>query len=78
LTQFADPVRRSYSRRKTPINIRVIYTIEVRHDELSNINASENNVESPSTYGNEAYKEHRKEEKMKKQDEDDLKPNDIK
>jgi hypothetical protein len=33
---------------------------------LSNINASEDNVESPSTYGNEAYKEHRKEEKKKK------------
>jgi hypothetical protein len=47
---------------------------------LSNINASEDNVESPSTYGNEAYKEHRKEEKKKKQqqNEDNLKPNDTK
>jgi hypothetical protein len=80
LTQFATPVRISYSLRKAPINIRVIYTIEVSHDKMSNINASEDNVESPSTYGNEAYKEHRKEEKMKKkkQDEEDLKPNDIK
>jgi hypothetical protein len=46
---------------------------------MSNINASEENVESPSTYGNEAYKEHRKEEKKKKQHkEDDLKPDEIK
>jgi hypothetical protein len=46
---------------------------------MSNINASEENVESPSTYGNEAYKEHRKEEKKKKQQkEDDLKPDEIK
>jgi hypothetical protein len=80
LTQFATLIRRSYSRRKAPINRRVIYTIEVTHDKLSNINASEDNVESPSTYGNEAYKEHRKEEKKKKQqqNEDNLKPNDTK
>jgi hypothetical protein len=80
LTQFAALIRRSYSRRKAPINRRVIYTIEVTHDKLSNINASEDNVESPSTYGNEAYKEHRKEEKKKKQqqNEDNLKPNDTK
>jgi hypothetical protein len=46
---------------------------------LSNINASEDNVESPSTYGNEAYKEHRKEEKKKKKkNEDNLKQTDIK
>lgn len=46
---------------------------------MSNINASEENVESPSTYGNEAYKEHRKEEKKKKRHkEDDLKPDEIK
>jgi hypothetical protein len=46
---------------------------------MSNINASEENVESPSTYGNEAYKEHRKEEKKKKQQkENDLKPDEIK
>jgi hypothetical protein len=46
---------------------------------MSNINASEENVESPSTYGNEAYKEHRKGEKKKKQQkEDDLKPDEIK
>lgn len=46
---------------------------------MSNINASEENVESPSTYGNEAYKEHRKEEKKKKQHkEDDLKPDESK
>jgi hypothetical protein len=32
---------------------------------MSNTNASEENVESPSTYGNEAYKEHRKQEKKK-------------
>jgi hypothetical protein len=46
---------------------------------LSNINASEDNVESPSTYGNEAYTEHRKEEKKKKKKkEDNLKQTDIK
>ena len=33
---------------------------------MSNINATEDSVESPSTYGNEAYKEHRKNEKKKK------------
>jgi hypothetical protein len=60
-------------------NIRVIYTIAVTHDKLSNINASEDNVESPSTYGNEAYQEHRKEEKKKKKkNEDNLKQTDIK
>ena len=32
---------------------------------MSNTNASEENVESPSTYGNEAYKQHRKQEKKK-------------
>jgi len=34
---------------------------------MSNTNASEENVESPSTYGNEAYTQHRKEEKKKQQ-----------
>jgi hypothetical protein len=33
---------------------------------MSNTNASENNVESPSTYGNEGYKEYRKKEKQSK------------
>ena len=32
---------------------------------MSNINSSEENVESPSTYGGEAYKEYRKKEKSK-------------
>jgi hypothetical protein len=32
---------------------------------MSNTNASEDNVESPSTYGNEGYKEYRKKEKSK-------------
>jgi hypothetical protein len=32
---------------------------------MSNANASEDNVESPSTYGREAYEQHRKEEKRK-------------
>ena len=35
---------------------------------MSNTNASEENVESPSTYGNEAYKEHRKQEKRNSTD----------
>jgi hypothetical protein len=30
---------------------------------MSNIKASEENTESPSTYGNEAYKEYRKKKK---------------
>jgi hypothetical protein len=34
---------------------------------MNNTNASEENVESPSTYGNEAYKQHRKQEKKKQQ-----------
>jgi hypothetical protein len=33
---------------------------------MSNTNALENNVESPSTYGNEGYKEYRKKEKQLK------------
>jgi hypothetical protein len=33
---------------------------------MSNINASENNVESPSTYGDTAYKDYRKKEKRRK------------
>ena len=32
---------------------------------MSNTNASEENTESPSTYGNEGYKEFRKKEKSK-------------
>ena len=32
---------------------------------MSNTNASEDNVESPSTYGNEGYKEYRKKERSK-------------
>ena len=32
---------------------------------MSNTDASENNVESPSTHGNESYKEYRKKEKSK-------------
>jgi hypothetical protein len=33
---------------------------------MSNANASEDNVESPSTYGNKGYKEYRKKEKQPK------------
>jgi hypothetical protein len=33
---------------------------------MSNIEASEENVKSPSTYGNNAYEEYRKKEKKKK------------
>jgi hypothetical protein len=49
---------------------------------MSNTNASEENVESPSTYGNEAYKEHREQEKKKqhgrKQAERSSESNDVK
>lgn len=33
---------------------------------MSNVNASEENVESPSTYVGDAYKEYRKNEKRKR------------
>ena len=36
---------------------------------MSNVNASEENTESPSTYANDAYKEFRKKEKEKPKDE---------
>jgi hypothetical protein len=46
--------------------------ISKRHiAKMSNINASEENVDSPSTYGNEAYVKHRKEEKKKRQQKSD-------
>ena len=49
---------------------------------MSNTNASEENVVSPSTYGNEAYKQHRKQEKKKqhkqKQEERSSESNDVK
>ena len=47
---------------------------------MSNTNASEENVESPSSYGNEAYKQHRIQEKKKQRRPDDhsLEPNDVK
>ncbi len=33
---------------------------------MSNVNASEDNVESPSTYGGHAYREYRKKERQEK------------
>jgi hypothetical protein len=42
---------------------------------MSNTNASEENVESPSTYGNEGYKEYRK--KVKSKVNDSLSQNEI-
>ena len=36
---------------------------------MSNVNASRENTESPSTYGGEAYREFRKKEKKKKRQE---------
>lgn len=48
---------------------------------MSNINASEENVESPSSYGNEAYKQHRIREKKKQhrlEDGHSSEPNDVK
>jgi hypothetical protein len=35
---------------------------------MSNTEASEENVESPSTYGNKGYEEYRKKEKQKKKE----------
>lgn len=37
----------------------------VHKDFMSNTEASEDNVKSPSTYGNEGYQEYRKKEKKK-------------
>jgi hypothetical protein len=37
---------------------------------MSNINASEDNVESPSTYVGDAYKEYRKNERRKREEEE--------
>jgi hypothetical protein len=37
----------------------------VHHDFMSSVEASEENVISPSTYGNEAYQQYRKKEKKK-------------
>ena len=36
---------------------------------MSNTNASEENIESPSTYVGDAYKEYRKNEKRKREEE---------
>ncbi len=35
---------------------------------MSNTEASEDNIKSPSTYGNDGYREYRKKEKMKKKE----------
>lgn len=35
---------------------------------MGNVNASEENLESPSTYGGQAYVEYRKKEKKKRQE----------
>jgi len=48
---------------------------------MSNTDASEENVESPSYYGNEAYKQHRIQEKKKQrklEDDHSSEPNDVK
>jgi hypothetical protein len=48
---------------------------------MSNTNASEENVESPSTYGNEAYKQHRIQEKKRqhqREEEYSSESNDVK
>lgn len=37
---------------------------------MSNVNASEDNIESPYTYANDAYKEFRKKEKEKQKQPD--------
>jgi hypothetical protein len=48
---------------------------------MSNTDASEGNVESQSTYGNEAYKQHRMQEKKKqhsREEDHSLESNDVK
>jgi hypothetical protein len=42
---------------------------------MSNIEASEENVKSPSTYGNDAYQEFRKKEKKKNKTDSSLEYN---
>ncbi|HET8856197.1 MAG TPA: hypothetical protein VFM28_01590 [Nitrososphaeraceae archaeon] len=42
---------------------------------MSNINASEDNVESPSTYVGDAYKEYRKNERRKREEKEEEKNN---
>lgn len=55
--------------------------MEEQEFQMSNTNASEENVESPSTYGNEAYKQHRIQEKKKqhqREEEPSSESNDVK
>lgn len=42
---------------------------------MSNINASEDNVESPSTYVGDAYKEYRKKERRIREEKEEEKNN---
>jgi hypothetical protein len=42
---------------------------------MSNTEASEDNTESPSTYGNEAYKGYRKEKKKNQKQKETMKKN---
>ena len=42
---------------------------------MSNMNASEDNVESPSTYVGDAYKEYRKNERRKREEKEEEKNN---
>lgn len=42
---------------------------------MSNTNASEDNIESPSTYVGDAYKNYRKNEKRKKEEKENIKSN---
>ena len=56
-----------YDRASTIDKLR--YIIKPKRN-MSNVNASEENIESPSTYANDAYKEFRKKEKEKQKQED--------
>jgi len=42
---------------------------------MSNVNASEDNIESPSTYVGDAYKDYRKKEKRKREEKENTKSN---
>jgi len=44
---------------------------------MSNIDASEDNLESPSTYVGDAYKEYRKKERRKREEKEEEKNNKI-
>ena len=52
---------------QSKLNYKQKYSHEDRLYPMSNVDASEENVESPSTYGGQAYTEYRKKEKKRRE-----------